>query len=489
MTRRLSPGPMVRERRREIASTSIQTMDRSRSDRISGCSFRRALSIAATAVLVAACAASPVPGDRSDTVVLLHGLGRTDLSMLRMKMALQGRGYRVVNLDYPSTQHSIEVLAEETLAPEVAECCADAEGKVHFVTHSMGGIVLRHYLAEHQLPNLGRVVMLSPPNRGSEIADWVAENPMLEALMGPAVEELGTEAGSVPNQLGPVEFELGVIAGNRTLNPIFSRMIPGEDDGKVAVDRTQVRGMSDFLVVPHSHTYIMMSDEVISQVAHFLERGRFARDTTGAMDSMPQEPGSVVELPEIAIEGRSALDSALAGRHSVREFASDSLSLADVGRLLWSVQGVTGPGGRRVAPSAGALYPLEVHLVADRVAGLDQGIYRYRPRTHDLVLEVAGEFHVPLADAALGQDWIADAPAVVVIAAVVERTASKYGQRAERYVHMEVGAAAQSLYLEATALSLGTTFVGAFNEGRVRDVLQLPARERPYAILPVGRPR
>lgn len=465
-------------------------MDRSNSYPIVGPRLRWALFVAAAAILTAACAATPVPGDRHDTVVLLHGLGRTDLSMLRMKLDLEGRGYRVVNLDYPSTQHSIEVLAEETLAPEIAECCADSDGKLHFVTHSMGGIVLRHYLAEHQLSNLGRVVMLSPPNQGSEIADWVAENPMLEALMGPAVEELGTEASSLPNQLGPVEFELGVIAGNRTLNPIFSRMIPGEDDGKVAVDRTRVRGMADFLVVPHSHTYIMMSDEVISQVAHFLEHGRFLRDTTGASEAMrAQEPGSVVELPEISVEEGRSIDSALAGRHSVRDFSGDSLSLADVGRLLWAVQGVTGSGGRRVAPSAGALYPLEIHLVADRVVGLGTGVYRYRPRNHDLVLDVTGELHARLADAALDQDWIATAPAVIVIAAVVERTAGKYGQRAERYVHMEVGAAAQNLYLEATALGLGTTFVGAFNDGQVRDLLGLPSEERPYAILPVGRPR
>jgi hypothetical protein len=199
-----------------------------------------------------------------------------------MEMGLAERGYAVTNVGYPSTQHSIDYLAREELGPAVAACCADPERKVHFVTHSMGGIVLRYYLAESELENLGRVVMLSPPNQGSEVADWVAENAILQKVLGPSAEELGTDPESVPNQLGPVDFELGIIAGNRTLNPLFSRMIPGADDGKVAVDRTRVEGMADFLVVPYSHTYIMMRDDVIYQVAYFLENGEFDRDSAQA---------------------------------------------------------------------------------------------------------------------------------------------------------------------------------------------------------------
>jgi triacylglycerol lipase len=214
----------------------------------------------------------------ADQVVLLHGLGRTDLSMLRMESVLERQGYEVVNVGYASTQYSIEHIATEELGPAVEACCSETSGRVHFVTHSMGGIVLRHYLESHEVENLGRVVMLSPPNQGSEVADWVAENPILQRIVGPWPQELGTGPESVPNQLGPVDFELGIIAGNKTLNPLFSRLIPGADDGKVAVEATKVEGMTDFIVVPKTHTYIMMSDDVIAQVIHFLEHGTFRHD-------------------------------------------------------------------------------------------------------------------------------------------------------------------------------------------------------------------
>jgi len=225
-----------------------------------------------------ACIESPPPDETADAVVLLHGLGRTDLSMTRLQGMLSDHGYRVVNVDYPSMEHSIEHLASEVLAPAVHQCCSGSDSVVHFVTHSMGGIVLRYYLADHDLDNLGRVVMLSPPNQGSEVADWAAESPFIQKLLGPSTEQLGTGPESVPNQLGPVDFELGIIAGNKTLNPLFSRMIPGDDDGKVSVERTKVEGMADFLVVPHSHTYIMWREAVIDQVVFFLENGKFQRE-------------------------------------------------------------------------------------------------------------------------------------------------------------------------------------------------------------------
>lgn len=226
-----------------------------------------------------ACAGASTPRRNEDHVVLLHGLARTDLSMVRLESRLKDAGFNVVNVGYPSTQHSIEHLAEHELGPALEACCADVEGQVHFVTHSMGGIVLRCYLSDHEFERLGRVVMLSPPNQGSEIADWVAESPLLQRVMGPSAEQLGTGPESLPNQLGPVDFELGIIAGSRTLNPLYSRMIPGTDDGKVSVERTKVEGMADFLVVPRSHTYIMMSDDVITQVEYFLEHGEFLRDS------------------------------------------------------------------------------------------------------------------------------------------------------------------------------------------------------------------
>lgn len=226
--------------------------------------------------------------DTADQVVLLHGLGRTDLSMLMMENALERHGYDVANVGYSSTQHSIEQLAMEELGPAVEACCSEPHGKVHFVTHSMGGIVLRYYLENHSVDSLGRVVMLSPPNQGSEVADWVAENEILQRILGPWPQELGTGPESVPGQLGPVDFELGIIAGNKTLNPLFSRMIPGDDDGKVAVEATKVEGMTDFLVVPRSHTYIMMSDDVIAQVLYFLQHGEF-RHAEAEADSADTE--------------------------------------------------------------------------------------------------------------------------------------------------------------------------------------------------------
>jgi pimeloyl-ACP methyl ester carboxylesterase len=248
---------------------------------------------------VTGCGAPRAPEEAQELVVLIHGLGRTDLSMLRLEAELTERGYAVVNIDYPSTQHSIERLAMEDLPPQIERCCRDTEKKVHFVTHSMGGIVLRYYLAEHEMSNLGRVVMLSPPNQGSEIADWVAENEILQRILGPSAEQLGTGPESIPNQLGPVDFELGIIAGNRTLNPIFSQMIPGADDGKVSVERAKVEGMNDFLVVPHSHTYIMMSDDVIEQVAYFLAHGEFRHDqeSVPAADSVGGAAGPVGSPP------------------------------------------------------------------------------------------------------------------------------------------------------------------------------------------------
>lgn len=242
-------------------------------------------------LITAACGGPPSRPGADERVVLLHGLGRTDLSMYVIEQKLSERGYRVFNVGYPSTDHSIEHLAREELGPALERCCAGSNDTVHFVTHSMGGIVLRYYLEEHEIDELGRVVMISPPNQGTELADWLAENEFLGSILGPSVEQLGTGAESVPTRLGPIDFELGVIAGNRSLNPLFSRVIPGDDDGKVAVEATKVPGMTDFLVVPHSHTYIMLNDEVVEQVAYFLENGRFRETGASAPEeSLPAHP-------------------------------------------------------------------------------------------------------------------------------------------------------------------------------------------------------
>jgi triacylglycerol lipase len=211
----------------------------------------------------------------ADTVFLLHGMGRTTLSMARLATHLSGAGYNVVNLGYPSTRQSVAESASQ-LDTELKDHCERAKGQAHFVTHSLGGIIVRAYLKQHSPANLGRVVMISPPNQGSEIADKLQDNIFYKWSTGPAGQELGTGDNSTPNQLGPVNFPLGVITGDRSLNPIFSSWIGGPSDGKVSVKRAAVTGMTDFLVVNHSHTYIMRSRSVAEEVVHFLKQGRFA---------------------------------------------------------------------------------------------------------------------------------------------------------------------------------------------------------------------
>lgn len=193
-----------------------------------------------------------------------------------MAHRLHEAGFAVENLSYASTSRGIEDLARETLEPVFV--AAGATQRVHFVTHSLGGILVRVYAAARRPPALGRVVMLAPPNEGSELADALASNVLYRAATGPAGQQLGTGSNSVPLRLGPVDFELGVIAGNRTLNPFFSRIVPGVDDGKVSVERARVEGMKDFLVVPCSHTWIMTDRDVIAQTLRFLREGRFAKE-------------------------------------------------------------------------------------------------------------------------------------------------------------------------------------------------------------------
>lgn len=192
-------------------------------------------------------------------------------------------------------------------------------------------------------------------------------------------------------------------------------------------------------------------------------------------------------LPPIESKGELSIEEALERRRSVRDFGRDGLDLADISQLLWSAQGITGRRGLRTVPSAGALYPLEIYVVAGNVEGLSAGLYHYRPKKHELVPLANGDLRRPLASAALDQRWVSRAPAVLVIAAVYERTAKKYGQRAHRYVHMEVGFAAQNIYLQATARSLGTVMVGAFDDNAVQDVLGLPSDHKPLGLMPVGR--
>jgi pimeloyl-ACP methyl ester carboxylesterase len=207
-----------------------------------------------------------------EVVVLVHGLARSDRAMRPLAQRLEAEGYETRALRYDSTGKSPDELVAD-LSAALAECCADAS-RVHFVTHSLGSILLRAGLAAEPLPSLGRVVMLAPPNHGSELADWLRGS-ALSGMMGPTAPLLGTDAESLPNRLPAADFEVGVIAGSSSWNPLGSRMIPGEDDGTVSVESARLDGMRDFLVLPVSHTRILRSREAADQTLTFLRTGRF----------------------------------------------------------------------------------------------------------------------------------------------------------------------------------------------------------------------
>lgn len=210
-----------------------------------------------------------------DYVVLLHGLGRSAKSFARMADALREAGYDVLNVDYPSTDHPIPVLTEKFVKPAIDGHRKDAARPIHFVTHSMGGIILRDLARRFRPENLGRAVMLSPPSQGSEVVDFLRKNGIVRKIMGPAFLQLGTEPDSFVNRLPPVDFEVGVITGDRTINFINSMVIPGPDDGKVSVARARLPGMTAFKVVHRTHPLIMNADEVIADVLGFLGKGEF----------------------------------------------------------------------------------------------------------------------------------------------------------------------------------------------------------------------
>ncbi len=212
----------------------------------------------------------------ADTVVLLHGLGRSPLAMARLAHDLRDDGYNVRNLAYPSQNADIRTLADATLAPVFAE--AATSERIHIVTHSLGGILVRQYLHDHGTPeSLGRVVMLAPPNAGSELVDHLRTWSLYRRLNGPAGLQLGTDDASVPRTLGtpPPGVEIGIIAGNVSLNPFFSALITGADDGKVSVDRTHLADESAHVTLPFSHTWLMWRRPVLAEVRAFLRTGRF----------------------------------------------------------------------------------------------------------------------------------------------------------------------------------------------------------------------
>ncbi|MDX1678360.1 alpha/beta hydrolase, partial [Arsukibacterium sp.] len=199
-------------------------------------------------------------------------------AMETMQQALDGAGYHTVNVDYPSRKHAIEVLAPMVIPSALSQCREKQSDIIHFVTHSMGGILLRQYLQENLISDLGRVVMMGPPNQGSQVVDNIKDLPGFEAFNGPAGMQLGTGEQDVPKQLGAVNFELGIIAGTRSINLILSNFLPNPDDGKVSVENTKVRGMCALVTVDVSHPFLMKRQKVIDQVLHFLEKGNFSGD-------------------------------------------------------------------------------------------------------------------------------------------------------------------------------------------------------------------
>lgn len=217
--------------------------------------------------------ASPI---YTEPVVLLHGLARTASSMQKMEKSLHKAGYQVCNISYPSRQHDVATLARDHIAPALQNCFPGYKGRIHFVTHSMGGILVRQLAKdERYAARIGRVVMMGVPNHGSEIIDLVGNWALFKLIAGPAGPQLGTGPGALAHALGPANFEAGIIAGRTSFNPLLSLLLPGADDGKVSVSSTKLEGMQDFLTLRSSHVFIMRNPQAIRQTMHFLQYGQF----------------------------------------------------------------------------------------------------------------------------------------------------------------------------------------------------------------------
>lgn len=208
-------------------------------------------------------------------VILLHGLCRSPSSMTKMEVALKESGYVVENVGYPSRKGDIRTLAENAIGTALKTEKIMACSKVHFVTHSLGGILVRSYFHKRSDKRLGRVVMLAPPNQGSEVVDRIGAWRLTRWINGPAGSELGTGKNSTPNKLGKINFDCGVLTGDRSINWINSLIIPGKDDGKVSTERATSPGVKEHRVLHATHPYIMKNKQAISETIHFLRAGTF----------------------------------------------------------------------------------------------------------------------------------------------------------------------------------------------------------------------
>jgi pimeloyl-ACP methyl ester carboxylesterase len=238
----------------------------------------RAIFLSAAILVLCGCARGDdgIASAGNECVVLLHGLARSSLSMVPLARDLEESGFNVANIDYPSRDFPIEELAPMAVEAGIEECASKGVlGTVHFVTHSLGGILVRYYFAEYDLDMLGRVVMLAPPNQGSNAADALRGVPGFEWLNGPAGFQLGKGEESVPLRLGAPDFEFAVVAGSRTIDPVTSSVLENPDDGRVSVSDTRLDGMRDFKVVASSHAFIMQKKEVFVLVKNFLRTGSF----------------------------------------------------------------------------------------------------------------------------------------------------------------------------------------------------------------------
>ncbi len=214
--------------------------------------------------------------NEGDYVVMLHGIARSSAHMKPLAEYLEHEGYEVINLDYPSTKYSLEELVEQInneLSPKLTK-----DKPVHYVGYSMGGVLVRALIHKHLPAKLGRVVQLAAPNHGSEVADFLQDNWLYKKIYGPAGQQLTTENKNTEELLGKVEYELGIIAGNRTIDPISSYIIGGDDDGKVSIKSTKLDGMKDHIIVSSSHTFFPSNDDVQQQTLYFLQHGTFKHE-------------------------------------------------------------------------------------------------------------------------------------------------------------------------------------------------------------------